>query len=85
MPKVDQHMIKECPGPRDEGCNFKGAPDHRDLRVKGYDDVERCVVCTEIHNELVFAAQKPDVSAKAQLQAKVRLGGGLMTDGGEDD
>lgn len=85
MPKVNRKEIEECPGPKGEGCQFKAAPDSRDLRVKGYDDVFRCAVCTEIHNELVFAAQKPDVSAKAQLQAKVRLGGGMMTAGGKDE
>ncbi|KKL84165.1 hypothetical protein LCGC14_1967470 [marine sediment metagenome] len=85
MPKVDRYQIDECPGPRNEGCKFTDAPDSKDVRLKGYDDVFRCTCCTEIHNELVFNAQKPDVSAKAQLQAKVRLGGGHMTAGGDDD
>ena len=85
MPKVNRHQIEECPGPKGEGCKFIDAPDSSDVRVKGYDDVFRCVCCTEIRTELVFNAQKPDVSAKGQLQAKVRLGGGMMTEGSTDD
>ena len=78
--------IKPCPGPtRERGCQFERAADANDLRLKGYDDVWRCVHCTRIHTELTFDATPIEPDAAKRLQAQVRARGGHMTVEGKDD